>query len=215
MQTRTQRDVPVGIIARNAFARASLEALVAPWARSITSFDFAADQVEAAAGEFPAESVFLVDVGDDLSDSDQALVASVKARFYVIAIVGDLAPTRQESLLALSVDAVIGKTVAAENLGATLHLVRLGQRVYDSAVTTLGPWAVQDNSLPREIEALTEREVEVLRHLARGEMNKTIAAELGLSEGTVRVHTKSIMRKLDFNNRTSVAIWAVQNGLDE
>jgi len=51
-------------------------------------------------------------------------------------------------------------------------------------------------------DALTEREIQVLRRVAAGKSNKVIAAELDISEGTVKTHMKSILQKLDASDRT-------------
>jgi DNA-binding NarL/FixJ family response regulator len=64
------------------------------------------------------------------------------------------------------------------------------------------------------ISKLTEREVEVLRSLARGLSNEEIAKQLFLSEGTVRNHISSIVDKLGISDRTQAAIIAIQHGLD-
>jgi DNA-binding NarL/FixJ family response regulator len=53
----------------------------------------------------------------------------------------------------------------------------------------------------------------VLRLLAEGRANKVIAAELSLSERTVRTHVSSILAKLGLNSRTQAALWAVREGL--
>ena len=56
--------------------------------------------------------------------------------------------------------------------------------------------------------ALTTRERQVLAELATGASNKAIARTLGISTGTVRVHVKSVLRKLALDNRTQAAVWA-------
>ena len=56
---------------------------------------------------------------------------------------------------------------------------------------------------------ITGREAAVLGLLCQGKGNKTIAYELGLSEGTVKVHLRNVMRKLRAKNRTEVAVWAL------
>jgi DNA-binding NarL/FixJ family response regulator len=61
---------------------------------------------------------------------------------------------------------------------------------------------------------LTGREVDVLRLLARGLNNAEIAAQLYLSEGTVRNHVSAIFAKLDVADRTQAALVAIQHGLD-
>jgi len=63
-------------------------------------------------------------------------------------------------------------------------------------------------------EKLTEREMDVLRLLGRGLNNTEIAAQLHLSEGTVRNHVSAIFTKLNVSDRTQAAILAIQHGLD-
>jgi DNA-binding NarL/FixJ family response regulator len=60
---------------------------------------------------------------------------------------------------------------------------------------------------------LTSRELDVLRHVAAGEPNKRIAAELAISERTARTHVSRILRKLRLSSRTQAALWAVREGL--
>lgn len=62
-------------------------------------------------------------------------------------------------------------------------------------------------------EKLTERELDVLRLLARGFNNGDIAAQLHLSEGTVRNHISAILEKLNVSDRTQAAVIAIQHGL--
>jgi len=62
-------------------------------------------------------------------------------------------------------------------------------------------------------DKLTEREVDVLRLLARGFTNADIAARLHLSEGTVRNHISAILAKLEVSDRTQAAVIAIQHGL--
>ncbi|MCR4418702.1 MAG: response regulator transcription factor [Clostridia bacterium] len=57
---------------------------------------------------------------------------------------------------------------------------------------------------------LTPREVEVLKLVARGYSNKAIAAELYISQKTVKNHITSILRKLELEDRTQAAVWAVR-----
>ena len=62
-------------------------------------------------------------------------------------------------------------------------------------------------------DALTEREIEVLRRVAAGKSNKVIAAELDISEGTVKTHMKSILPKLDASDRTHAVMIALKRGI--
>ena len=62
-------------------------------------------------------------------------------------------------------------------------------------------------------DALSEREIEVLRRVAAGKANKVIAAELGIAEATVKTHMKSILPKLDASDRTHAVMIALRRGI--
>lgn len=58
-----------------------------------------------------------------------------------------------------------------------------------------------------ELDELTEREREVLTHVAHGLSNKMIARELDIAEGTVKVHVKRLLKKLGMRSRVEAAVW--------
>jgi DNA-binding NarL/FixJ family response regulator len=62
-------------------------------------------------------------------------------------------------------------------------------------------------------EALTEREVQILKRVATGKSNKLIAAELAISESTVKAHMKSILPKLAASGRTHAVMIALKRGI--
>lgn len=64
-------------------------------------------------------------------------------------------------------------------------------------------------------EALTEREIDVLRHLSGGNRNRDIAEQLFISEETVKVHVKHVMEKLRASDRTQAVAIAVRRGIIE
>jgi two-component system nitrate/nitrite response regulator NarL len=59
---------------------------------------------------------------------------------------------------------------------------------------------------------LSEREIQILDGLVQGYANKVIARRCHITEATVKVHMKSILRKIRVRNRTQVAIWALEHG---
>ncbi len=59
---------------------------------------------------------------------------------------------------------------------------------------------------------LTAREQEILRHVAEGQSNKMIARDLNITDGTVKLHVKSILRKLGIRSRVEAAVLAVEQG---
>ena len=68
-------------------------------------------------------------------------------------------------------------------------------------------------SLSTELQGLTEREREVLDLIARGLTNREIAAQMVISEKTVKTHVSNLLDKLDLEDRTRAAIWALKHGL--
>jgi two-component system nitrate/nitrite response regulator NarL len=75
----------------------------------------------------------------------------------------------------------------------------------------------QSNEPPRRSAAplseLTPREMEILSHVAEGQSNKMIARALNITDGTVKLHVKAILRKLGVHSRVEAAVIAVEHGL--
>jgi len=69
----------------------------------------------------------------------------------------------------------------------------------------------QSQSRESLMVSLTEREREILEHLARGESNKTIARGLDISHDTVKLHVRHILSKLNLTSRVEAAIFAVEH----
>ena len=99
------------------------------------------------------------------------------------------------------VDAIIraarGETVVAP--GMTAKLVRMLDNKGSSSTSLL--------------ESLTQREREILSHLARGESNKAIARQLDISYDTVKLHVRHILAKLNLSSRVEAAVFAVEHKL--
>jgi len=67
----------------------------------------------------------------------------------------------------------------------------------------------------RDSATLTEREQEILSGLAQGLSNKLIARNLAITEATVKVHVKNLLKKLGFRSRLEAAVWAVGRGMKQ
>lgn len=67
----------------------------------------------------------------------------------------------------------------------------------------------------KNIEELTRTEWKIIRQVEHGASNKEIAEKLNLSDGTVRNYLSTVLNKLDLRDRTQLAIWAVQTGVDK
>jgi two-component system nitrate/nitrite response regulator NarL len=71
----------------------------------------------------------------------------------------------------------------------------------------------KNNSATSLLDSLTQREREILKHLAKGESNKAIARELDISYDTVKLHVRHILAKLNLSSRVEAAVFAVENKL--
>jgi len=87
------------------------------------------------------------------------------------------------------------------------------RQVYEGTVFHGGVGAAPAVQSPADAAGLTEREVTLVRALARGLSNKQISQELWITEQTVKFHLSNIYRKLDVHNRTGAMRWAHENGL--
>jgi two-component system, NarL family, nitrate/nitrite response regulator NarL len=125
-----------------------------------------------------------------VSDQDQDLIAALRAGAdgYL------LKDTEPEDLLRQLQQIMQGRLVLTDRLGE--HLARAMRAPESSAL--------------RGQPSFTPREQEVLGLLADGLSNKLIARELELSEGTVKVHVKHILKKLGLHSRLEAALWAVE-----
>ena len=112
-----------------------------------------------------------------------------------------------ESAMARGADGFILKSVNPADLPAALRQVHEGT-VFHPDRKAADPSA----SAASEV-GLTDREVTLLRALARGLSNKQISEELWITEQTVKFHLRNIYRKLDVANRTGAVTWAHEHGL--
>nr|MBA3275751.1 response regulator transcription factor [Chloroflexia bacterium] len=70
-----------------------------------------------------------------------------------------------------------------------------------------------DTAAPTGVDALTARETDVLRLMARGQANKEIARSLGIGDKTVKTHVSNVLAKLGVQSRTQAALHAARTGL--
>jgi len=83
----------------------------------------------------------------------------------------------------------------------------------NTASAETSPWPSGVSIAPsRNVPKLSEREAQILDGLVKGHANKVIARTCDITEATVKVHMKSILRKIRVTNRTQAAIWALENG---
>ena len=141
--------------------------------------------------ELPSTSVVMLTTSNDESDLIKALRTG--AQGYLLK---DMEPDELVSALR---DIEKGKNVVAADLTDALARMVQGETTLDDDE---GPFS-----------ELTPRETEILCLLAEGQSNKLIARNLGISDGTVKLHVKAILRKLSIHSRVEAAVMAVEHGL--
>ena len=111
----------------------------------------------------------------------------------------------------------VTKTISGEDLADAVRRVHGGDAVFSPRLAGFVLDAFAGELPPEEVDAeldqLTAREREVLRHIARGYMYKEIAHDLGISAKTVESHVSSVLRKLQLTSRHELSRWAVERRL--
>ncbi|WP_305856642.1 two-component system response regulator NarL [Balneatrix alpica] len=113
-------------------------------------------------------------------------------------------------------DGYLLKDMEPEDLLAHLRQAAHGKIVISEKLTALLAQALQSNRKDNrpDIDSLTPRERQIIKLIAQGLPNKLIARKLHITEATVKVHVKHLLKKLRLRSRVEVAVWAVQEGLN-
>lgn len=104
----------------------------------------------------------------------------------------------------------------ADELVRSIHEVQRGESSIDPKIARKLLRELADPPIkpqPNEVEPLTERELEVLKLVARGQSNAEISEHLVISEGTVRTHVSNILGKLHLASRTQATLYALRTGI--
>jgi DNA-binding NarL/FixJ family response regulator len=115
----------------------------------------------------------------------------------------------------------VTKTISRDELADAIRRVQDGDAVFSprlagfvlDAFASGGSSAAPAPGADPELDQLTAREREVLRHIARGYLYKEIAQRLGISVKTVEAHVSAVLRKLQLSSRHELSRWAVERRL--
>jgi two-component system nitrate/nitrite response regulator NarL len=171
-------------------------------------------------------ALFIVDASNS-SDKLLKIIELLKgrqpdAKIVLVADQFDVSFVRRG--FAVGVDGFCSAASGREVLIKSLELIMMGERLLPGMLVhsllselAVNPAKDQESSitepLPLDpmIQRLSNREVQILRCIMRGEPNKVIARKLEVAEATVKVHVKAILRKIGLANRTQAAMWANEN----
>jgi len=159
--------------------------------------------------------VVLLDVHMPGGGGLEVIRQSAPAQRFLALSVSD-APEDVIAIVRAGARGYVTKTISGTELADAIRRVADGDAVFSprlagfvlDAFASLTPAEVDP-----ELDQLTTREREVLRHIARGYLYKEIAARLGISTKTVEAHVSAVLRKLQLSSRHELSRWAVQRRL--
>jgi two-component system nitrate/nitrite response regulator NarL len=151
-------------------------------------------------------------------------IGAVAEHARVVILADHCEPELVRAVLCAGASAYLSRSVSAERLIEALDLVLEGEIVFPAAIVR----HVANCSQPRRetshhhnepgrteaterLSRLSSREIQILNRLVHGDSNKLISRQLEISETTVKVHLKAILRKLGVRNRTQAAILALDH----
>ena len=155
--------------------------------------------------------------GDGAQATAEVLAVSPASRILVLSASDE----REDVLEAVKAGATgyLVKSASKQELGDAVRATAEGRAVFTPGLAglVLGEYRriAQSPATGSPAPSLTERETEILRHVAKGLTAKQIATRLSLSHRTVENHVQATFRKLQVANRVELARYAIEHGLDE
>jgi two-component system, NarL family, nitrate/nitrite response regulator NarL len=128
----------------------------------------------------------------------------------VVLMSGAASDSDVEKAITMGAKGYLPKTMAGKVLVRAIELILAGEVYLPSTALRQAPRA---DAPERRPSALTEREFQVLRQLKEGLANKEIAQRLDINVATVKLHLRSLSKKLEVRNRTELVLKAIQLGL--
>lgn len=153
--------------------------------------------------------------GDGAQATAQVLEVSPSSRVLVLSASGE----RDDVLEAVKAGAsgYLVKSASRTELAEAVRATAAGRAVFTPGLAglVLGEYRRMAKNPEGPAASLTERETEILRHVAKGLTAKQIAEKLSLSHRTVENHVQATFRKLQVANRVELARYAIEHGLDK
>ena len=115
------------------------------------------------------------------------------------------------SAISAGADGYLLKDMEPEDMLVQIERALSGKMVLSESITQVLATAIRNPTGKAEAssDSLTQREIEILKLIAKGLSNKLIARELDISDGTVKVHVKHLLKKLHLRSRVEAAVWMI------
>ncbi len=159
--------------------------------------------------------VVLMDLNMKEMNGIEALTELRKRGITAVVVIFTVSNHEKDILAAMKAgaDGYLLKDCEPEDLMEKLRLAATGKSVLDDELVQIVTHALRENkpTPPSSKNLLTAREKDILDLLAACKSNKAIANELGITDGTVKVHVKNLLRKLNLKSRIEAAVWALEN----
>jgi two-component system, NarL family, nitrate/nitrite response regulator NarL len=212
--------ITVVLVGTNRLFRQGLRRLLDPEQFAVAGEARDLAMLDALIGERLAPDLVVADL-NGCHDADLERLRCLRAdhdELRVVVLANTLCLADMARLLNAGADGYLVNELSAEALSLSLLLVMQGEKVLPS--TLAGVLAseraeARNGVLVQARRNLTERERQILTCLLNGHSNKHIARALTISEGTVKVHLKSLMKKIAAANRTQAALWARNHGIGD
>jgi two-component system nitrate/nitrite response regulator NarL len=215
------QSVAVTLVDANKLFREGLKALFADRDFQITQGASSLDEALSLVAGSEAPQLILVDpagLGDVSEVVGTFKNACPEARIVLLSTQLDAGVMARA--IQAGADGFLIKDISIDALDQSLRLVMMGEKVFPThlAALLISGRANGNSALdapPVSGKGLSQREAQIVRCLLNGDSNKIIANHLNITEATVKVHLKSLLRKINASNRTQAAIWALNNGFGE
>jgi len=215
--------IDVVLLIRNEIEREGLRRLLADQSLTISSChaDHASIDLDQHLDDEGSSPIIIIDLGTSAANLDAC--RHVRARWphsKVVFFTSECDSRSVADALDAGADGFVAKHNLVSSLGKKLMLVALGEKIIPADVIL--ELSTQRFDHPRPVGAgngelaevnLSERELQILGCLVRGDANKVISRGMNIAEATVKVHVKAILRKLSVANRTQAAIWGMSRGV--
>lgn len=211
------------LVEPNALLREGLKRILAETPYSPSSAAASLDEVMSMQGQDGTVAMLIIDATRNHEETccQARRLKEVRPSAKVIMLVEQYDIKQVLAAFNAGADAYLKKSIPYEVLVKSLDLVMLGEVVFPGAILDLlrdheapageskdGVASDEPDGLGATAKGLSVRETVILRCLMDGDSNKIIARKFDITEATVKVHVKAILRKIQAKNRTQAAIWA-------